>query len=77
MPVVIRLRREGKKNNPKYRIVVTDSRMPRDGRFIEILGSYDPINEKNTVVKKDRIEEWIKNGAQVSDRVKSILKRSI
>lgn len=77
MPVVIRLRREGKKNNPKYRIVVTDSRMPRDGRFIEILGSYDPINEKNTVVKKDKIEEWIKNGAQVSDRVKSILKRSI
>lgn len=77
MPVVIRLRREGKKNNPKYRIVVTDSRMPRDGRFIEILGSYDPINEKNTVVKKARIEEWIKNGAQVSDRVKSILKRSI
>lgn len=75
MPVVIRLRREGKKNNPKYRIVVTDSRMPRDGRFIEILGSYDPINEKNTVVKKDKIEEWIKNGVQVSDRVKSILKR--
>jgi small subunit ribosomal protein S16 len=74
MSVVIRLRREGNINNPKYRIVVTDSRMPRDGRFIEILGNYDPKNEKSTKVNKEKANEWIKKGAKPSLRVASILK---
>ena len=77
MAVVIRLRREGSRNKPKYRIVVTDSRMPRDGRFIEIVGSYDPSNEKDTKVNKESIECWIKKGAKPSPRVGSILKKCI
>lgn len=75
MPVVIRLRREGSKNKPKYRIVVADSRKPTDGRFIEILGSFDPSNEKHTKINKEKIEEWIKKGAKPSERVKSIVKK--
>ena len=74
MAVVIRLRREGNINNPKYRVVVTDSRMPRDGRFIEILGNYDPKNDKSTKINTDKVEEWIKKGAKPSLRVASILK---
>ena len=73
--VKIRLRRMGAKKTPFYRIVVADSRYPRDGRFIEEIGTYDP--EPAVVnVNADRAQEWIKNGAQPTDTVRGILKKA-
>ena len=64
-------------NRPYYKVVVTDSRSPRDGKFIEILGTYDPKKQgDNSTLKLDRAEHWIACGAQPSDTVRSILKRS-
>lgn len=77
MAVKIRLRRMGGKKAPFYRIVVADSRFPRDGRFIEELGFYDPT--KNPVVVKVDVEKankWIANGAQPTDTVRALLKKS-
>ncbi len=75
--VKIRLRRMGAKKAPYYRIVVADSRFPRDGRFIEELGTYDPSTEPNTVnVDGDKAKEWIKNGAQPTDTVRKLLKNA-
>ena len=75
--VKIRLKRMGAKKNPFYRVVVADSRYPRDGRFIEEIGTYDPMAEPSTVnVKADRVQEWIKNGAQPTDTVKTLLKKA-
>lgn len=77
MAVKIRLRRMGAKKAPFYRIVVADSRYPRDGRFIEELGYYDPTKEP-TVLKVDaeKAKSWIEKGAQPTDTVKAILKNS-
>jgi small subunit ribosomal protein S16 len=76
MSVKIRLRREGAKNGPYYRIVVADSRSPRDGKFIEQVGTYDPKKQgENYTLKLERAEYWIKNGAQPSDTVSSFLKK--
>lgn len=77
MAVKIRLRRIGAKKAPFYRIVVADSRYPRDGRFIEELGYYDPTKEP-TVIKVDgeKAKKWIANGAQPTETVKKILKNS-
>lgn len=75
MAVKIRLRRMGAKKAPFYRIVVADSRYPRDGRFIEELGYYDPTKNPSVVkVDAEKAKEWIKNGAQPTDTVKKILK---
>ncbi len=75
--VKIRLRRMGAKKAPFYRIVVADSRFPRDGRFIEEIGTYDPLAEPVAVkVNGDRAKEWIKNGAQPTDTVKRLLKNA-
>ena len=75
MAVKIRLRRMGSKKAPFYRIVVADSRYPRDGRFIEEIGYYDPTKNPSVVkVDADKAKEWIKNGAQPTDTVKKILK---
>jgi small subunit ribosomal protein S16 len=77
MAVSIRLRREGAKNRPYYKIVVADSRSPRDGKFIEIIGTYDPKKTgHNSTLKVDRAEYWIQRGAQPSDTVRSILKKT-
>jgi small subunit ribosomal protein S16 len=77
MAVSIRLRREGSKNRPFYRIAVADQRSPRDGRFIELIGHYDPKQPgKNFVLDLDRAETWIKNGAQPSDTVLSLIKKA-
>ena len=74
--VKIRLRRMGAKKAPFYRIVVADSRFPRDGRFIEEIGTYNPLTEPAEIkVDTDRALEWMKNGAQPTDTVKSLLKR--
>ncbi len=73
---MIRLSRRGKHKRPFYRIVVADSRMPRDGRFLEILGTYDPLLEPPAItLKPDRVKEWIGKGAQVSQTVTMLLKR--
>lgn len=73
MAVKIRLRRMGAKKNPFYRIVVADSRSPRDGRFIEEIGYYDPIKKPAEVkIDEAKAQEWLKNGAQLSDTVKSL-----
>jgi small subunit ribosomal protein S16 len=66
----------GAKKAPYYRIVVADSRSPRDGRFIEEIGTYDPMAEDNKVnVEMDRVEYWIKNGAQPTETVRGLLKK--
>jgi small subunit ribosomal protein S16 len=75
MAVSIRLRREGSKNRPYYRVVVADSRSPRDGKFIEILGTYDPKQTgQNSSFSVERAEYWISKGAQPSDTVRSLIK---
>ena len=77
MAVKIRLRRMGAKKNPFYRIVVADSRYPRDGRFIEEIGTYDPLKTPADVkIDADKAKQWIANGAQPTDPVKDILKKS-
>ncbi len=77
MAVSIRLRREGAKNRPYYKVVVADSRSPREGRFIEIIGTYDPKKPgHNSTLKVDRAEYWMARGAQPSDTVRSLLKKS-
>ncbi len=73
----IRLRRTGKKKQPSYRVVVADVRSPRDGRFIEIIGHYDPLTEPPTIhIETDKAEAWIKKGAQPSNTVKHLLARA-
>lgn len=77
MAVKIRLRRMGAKKNPFYRIVVADSRYPRDGRFIEEIGTYVPLKTPADVkIDADKAKQWIANGAQPTDTVKDILKKS-
>ena len=77
MAVKIRLRRMGAKKAPFYRVVVADSRYPRDGRFIEELGYYDPTTEPATVkIDTEKAAEWIKNGALPTDTVKALLKKA-
>ena len=75
MSVKIRLRRMGAKKAPFYRIVVADSRYPRDGRFIEEVGFYDPTKEPSVIkVDAEKVEKWISSGAQPTDTVKALLK---
>jgi len=75
--VKIRLRRMGKKKAPFYRIVVADSRYPRDGRFIEELGYFDPMKEPVDIkVDADKAKDWLAKGAQPTETVKSLLKKS-
>jgi small subunit ribosomal protein S16 len=77
MAVAIRLRREGALNRPYFKVVVTDKRSPRDGKFIEIVGTYDPKKPgMNSTLKLDRIEHWISKGAQPSDTVRSLIKKN-
>ena len=75
--VKIRLRRRGAKKAPYYRIVVADSRSPRDGRCIEEIGTYNPLTEPSTItVDTEKAQQWIKNGAQPTDTVKALLKKA-
>ncbi len=77
MAVSIRLRREGAKNSPYYKVVVADRRSPRDGKFIETIGTYDPKKPgQNSTLKIDRVEYWISKGAQPSDTVRSLIKKN-
>ncbi len=77
MAVKIRLRRMGAKKAPFYRVVVADSRYPRDGRFIEEIGTYDPMKEEDQIkIDAEAAQKWIANGAQPTDTVKVLLKKS-
>ncbi|HZK37449.1 MAG TPA: 30S ribosomal protein S16 [Clostridia bacterium] len=77
MAVKIRLKRMGANKRPFYRIVVADSRAPRDGRFIEEIGYYNPISEpKQIKINSERAEKWLKDGAQPTDTVKDLFKKN-
>ena len=77
MAVKIRLRRMGAKKAPFYRVVVADSRYPRDGRFIEEIGYYNPMREPaENKIDAEKAQKWIANGAQPTDTVKALLKKS-
>lgn len=77
MAVAIRLKREGAKNSPYYKIVVADQRKPRDGKFIEIIGTYDPKQkDENFTLKLDRAEYWVGVGARPSQTVGSIITKA-
>ncbi len=77
MAVKIRLRRMGAKKAPFYRVVVADSRYPRDGRFIEEIGTYNPMTEPSEIkIDGEKAQKWIANGAQPTDSVKALLKKS-
>lgn len=77
MAVAIRLRREGSKDRPFYRIVVADSRSRRDGRFIDMVGTYDPMKKTdNSQVDLGKVDEWIGKGAKASETVASIIRRA-
>ena len=75
--VKIRLARHGAKKRPFYRIIAADSRSPRDGRFLERLGSYDPTQDPTLIeIKQDRLAEWLKNGAQPTETVAQLIKKA-
>lgn len=77
MAVKIRLKRLGAKKAPFYRVVVADSRYPRNGRFIEEIGTYNPLTEPSQfTVDADKVKQWMSNGAQPTDTVKSLLKKN-
>ena len=75
--VKIRLRRMGAKKNPFYRVVVADSKSPRDGRCIEEIGTYNPVTQPSEIdINAERAEYWLKNGAQPTDTVRALLKKA-
>lgn len=77
MAVKIRLRRMGAKKAPFYRVVVADSRYPRDGRFIEEIGYFNPLQEPPVIkIDDEKVQKWISNGAQPTETVKALLKKS-
>lgn len=77
MAVKLRLKRMGAKQKPFYRVVAADSRSPRDGRFIETVGTYDPIKKENNInLDEEKVISWLNNGAQPTDTVKSLLTQS-
>ena len=77
MAVKIRLTRLGKKKAPFYRVVVADSRFPRDGRFIEEIGYYDPTTEPSTIkIDAEKATAWLQNGAQPTETVRALLKKT-
>ena len=74
--VKIRLQRQGKKKAPFYHIVVADSRSPRDGKIIEQIGTYDPMNEPAAIVlNNEKVEKWIKNGAKPTETVRKLIEK--
>jgi small subunit ribosomal protein S16 len=77
MALVIRMRQQGTSSRQRFRLVVTDSRNPRDGKYIEMIGWYNPFgqDDKNYFIDVPRVQFWLGNGAQISDRVKSLVKR--
>lgn len=76
MAVKIRLKRMGAKKDPRYRVVVADSRFPRDGRFIEEIGYYNPVSNPSEInIDKEKAIKWMQNGAQPTETVRSLMKK--
>ena len=76
MAVVLRMTRRGAKKKPFYRIVAADSRSPRDGKFLEMLGTYDPLKSENNIkIDAEKVTSWIKKGAKPSETVAALLKK--
>ena len=77
MALIIRMRQQGANSRQRFRLVVTDSRNPRDGKYVEMLGWYNPFGEtdKNYFIDVPRVQYWLDNGAQISDRVKALVNR--
>lgn len=77
MALTIRMRQQGANSRQRFRLVVTDSRNPRDGKYLEMVGWYNPFgaDDKNYFIDVPRVQYWLNNGAQISDRVKSLVKR--
>jgi len=77
MALVIRLRKMGRTNHPTYRLVVIDKKKPRDGEYIEKVGSYNPFEkeDKNLCIQKERIEDWLKKGATFSEKAEALVRR--
>ena len=76
MAVVLRMTRRGAKKKPFYRIVAADSRSPRDGKFLEMLGTYDPLKSENNIkIDSEKVASWVKKGAKPSETVASLLKK--
>ena len=77
MAVHLRLTRTGRHKRPFFRVVAADSRMPRDGRFLEVIGTYDPLKERDKAsFKEDRVLDWLQKGAQPTDSVRGLLRQS-
>ena len=77
MALVIRMRQQGRRNRPFYRIVAADARAPRDGRYIEQIGHYDPMKEpKEVKIDLERIDYWVSHGAQASDTVARLIEKA-
>lgn len=77
MAVHLRLTRMGRHKRPFYRVVAADSRMPRDGRFLEVIGTYDPLKESDKAsFKEDRVLDWLQKGAQPTDSVRGLLRQT-
>ena len=77
MAVAIRLRREGSSKRPRYRVVVADSRAPRDGRFIEVIGHYNPVTDPPQVtIDREKAQAWIAKGARASNTVKKLIAKA-
>jgi small subunit ribosomal protein S16 len=75
--VHLRLTRMGRHKRPFYRVVATDARMPRDGRFLEVIGTYDPLKESDKAsFKEDRVLDWLQKGAQPTDSVRGLLRQT-
>ena len=77
MALIIRMRQQGANSRQRFRLVVTDSRHPRDGKYLEMVGWYNPFGatDKNYFIDIPRVQHWLNNGAQISDRVKSLVKK--
>ena len=76
MPVKIRLTRKGAKKRPFYRIVAADSEAPRDGRFLEVVGHYDPLTDPAQVtIDEEKLNKWVERGAKISETVRSLLRK--
>ncbi len=76
MALRIRLARFGRRHHPIYRIVVMNSSSPREGKYVDILGTYDPVNKKLIEIKPERVKDWVSKGAEITDRAYSILKQA-
>ncbi len=76
MALRIRVSRYGRKHHPIYRLVVADAKAPRDGKVVDVIATYDPINKRLIEVKEEKLKEWLQKGAELTDRAKAILKNA-